>query len=460
MKPSHSLSCQIRAFILLTIGLFIVLIASSFATVPQLINYQGKLTKSTGAPLDTTIQMVFTIYADSNGISSKWSETQTSVKVEKGVFNVLLGSMNAIPDSVFDGTIRYLGVKVGGDPEITLRKAMVSVAYAFRSVKTDTAQFAISSTPDNDWDIDTSGLNVYRLTGNVGIGTPSPQEKLDVAGTAQITGFKMPNGASAGRVLTSDASGVGTWQSTAGADIDWMFRVTDTADTTLITKGAWGIARYGNTLYGNADSTHVNLGLASTTGTSGQNFKYCTVGGGRHNIAGKSFTTVGGGVENTASGALAAVVGGSENTASGYAAFVGGGYDHAASGYCATVAGGEADTADGDHSVALGRKVRITDAADNTFAFGNDFSTSTPNAVIFYDASSPIKVGIQTTSPTARLDISGSTGYNQIRMRTSYTPTSPSDVNGNVGDIAWDNNFIYVKTANGWRRATLMTWEP
>jgi len=65
------------------------------------------------------------------------------------------------------------------------------------------------------------------------------------------------------------------------------------------------------------------------------------------------------------------------------------------------------------------------------------------------------RVGIGTTSPTAKLDINGSTGYNQLRMRTSYTPTSSSDTNGNVGDIAWDNNYIYIKTSAGWKRAAL-----
>jgi hypothetical protein len=52
--------------------------------------------------------------------------------------------------------------------------------------------------------------------GNVGIGTTSPAERLDVVGTAQMTGFKLPTGATNGYVLTSDASGVGTWQ-VAGA---------------------------------------------------------------------------------------------------------------------------------------------------------------------------------------------------------------------------------------------------
>src|SRR3990170_7051733 len=112
-------------FLLLGVGLLaLVSFSSSFAQVPQLINYQGKLTKSTGAPLDTNISMVFSIYADSAGTIIKWTETQGAVVVEKGIFNVLLGSVNPIPDSVFDGSIRYLSVQVGSDPEITPRKPM------------------------------------------------------------------------------------------------------------------------------------------------------------------------------------------------------------------------------------------------------------------------------------------------------------------------------------------------
>lgn len=59
------------------------------------------------------------------------------------------------------------------------------------------------------------------------------------------------------------------------------------------------------------------------------------------------------------------------------------------------------------------------------------------------------------SSPTALLDIGNATGYNQFRLRVSYTPTSSSDSNGNIGDIAWDVNYIYVRTASGWKRTTL-----
>jgi hypothetical protein len=66
-------------------------------------------------------------------------------------------------------------------------------------------------------------MAIDRSTGNVGIGTPSPSQRLDVAGTAEMDGFRLTTGAATGRVLTSNASGFGTWQPAAAmADSDWV----------------------------------------------------------------------------------------------------------------------------------------------------------------------------------------------------------------------------------------------
>ena len=124
--------------------LLILLILLGFAQiiqseVPKLINYQGKLTTPQGAPLDTTVSMQFSIYPDSTGGTPLWSETQLSVRVDKGIFNILLGSVTEIPDSVFSGAIRYLGVNVGDDPEMLPRKPIVSVAYCYRANNCDTS---------------------------------------------------------------------------------------------------------------------------------------------------------------------------------------------------------------------------------------------------------------------------------------------------------------------------------
>lgn len=63
-----------------------------------------------------------------------------------------------------------------------------------------------------------------------------------------------------------------------------------------------------------------------------------------------------------------------------------------------------------------------------------------------------------TTTATSNLDVSGANGYTQLRLRSSYTPTSTSDANGNVGDFCWDDQYFYVKTASGWKRAALTTY--
>ena len=64
-----------------------------------------------------------------------------------------------------------------------------------------------------DWNYWVNKPNLFLIpTGNVGIGTENPTEKLDVDGNVKVTGFKMNTGATDGFVLTSDANGVGSWQ--------------------------------------------------------------------------------------------------------------------------------------------------------------------------------------------------------------------------------------------------------
>lgn len=56
-------------------------------------------------------------------------------------------------------------------------------------------------------------------TGYVGIGDATPSYPLDVAGTVQATGFRLPTGAAVNYVLTSDSSGNATWKAAANNGI-------------------------------------------------------------------------------------------------------------------------------------------------------------------------------------------------------------------------------------------------
>ncbi|WP_408096741.1 tail fiber domain-containing protein [Peredibacter sp. HCB2-198] len=72
----------------------------------------------------------------------------------------------------------------------------------------------------------TSAGNVYRTSGNVGIGTSSPTSALEVVGQVKITG----GSPGAGKVLTSDASGLASWTTIAPGGVT---SVTGTAPVTV-----------------------------------------------------------------------------------------------------------------------------------------------------------------------------------------------------------------------------------
>jgi hypothetical protein len=102
-----------------------------------------------------------------------------------------------------------------------------------------------------------------------------------------------------------------------------------------------------------------------------------------------------------------------------------------------------------------------TDGTVLDFTFGGNtlaIQGSSEGEDIVLNPSINSKVGIGTWIPTAELDVNGSTGYNQLRIRTSYTPSGTGDSNGNTGDIAWDDNYVYVKTSVGWKRSALSTF--
>ena len=161
--------------------LLIISASWSQASVPSLINYQGKLSTSDGGCIDDTVRMTFSIYPDTLGSPADWSETQAQVVIREGVFSVLLGSSDSLPASVFDGSVKFLGVQVESDSEMRPLRPIVSSGYAFRSQVSDTAEYARAGpgVADDDWMV--SGDDIYRIAGQVGIGeTPQDSCKLFV----------------------------------------------------------------------------------------------------------------------------------------------------------------------------------------------------------------------------------------------------------------------------------------
>jgi hypothetical protein len=111
------------------LALMLSLTARARASVPGTLTEQGRLLDPSGTPVAGTVAMVFTIYDASAGGTTLWTETQ-SITLDSGYFSALLGQSVAIPATAFNGSTRYLGVKVGSDPEMTPRQTVDSVPYA------------------------------------------------------------------------------------------------------------------------------------------------------------------------------------------------------------------------------------------------------------------------------------------------------------------------------------------
>ena len=134
--------------------LFAFISVSVMAQVPQVINYQGRLTDSEGDPVEDGPYLVtFTIWnhpTASEPANEKWSSGQQTVQVEGGLFNYLLGSSEPyLTPGVFLDSLCWLGIKVGDDPELTPRTKITSVAFAYRAGQADVSS-AVSLTPTVD----------------------------------------------------------------------------------------------------------------------------------------------------------------------------------------------------------------------------------------------------------------------------------------------------------------------
>jgi hypothetical protein len=129
--------------LLVVVSLLLVRAAPAVADVPMLLNYQGRLTDSTGAPENGKFTMDFAVFdAEIGGnqlpVGSPWSETHPSVEVVNGVFNVPLGSVTALPPTLFTGgpsdaagPLRFLEVTVNGQV-LSPRRRVVSAPYAIQ----------------------------------------------------------------------------------------------------------------------------------------------------------------------------------------------------------------------------------------------------------------------------------------------------------------------------------------
>ncbi len=87
------------------------------------LTYQGRLTNSSGAPLNSTVNIVFNLYDGSSALL--WTSATRSVTPINGLFTVYLGD-GSDPDlnRYTLAGVASIGVTVGSDPEMTPRQPL------------------------------------------------------------------------------------------------------------------------------------------------------------------------------------------------------------------------------------------------------------------------------------------------------------------------------------------------
>ncbi|HET6274044.1 MAG TPA: hypothetical protein VFG32_13780, partial [Bacteroidota bacterium] len=158
--------------------LAVLLLAASviqtYAQIPEQLSYQGVLTDTSGNPRpDGSYSMTFRLYTVVSGGSALWTEAK-SVTVSDGVFTTYLGDTTPFPISITWSTTYWLSLQVGGDPELSPRIKLASVAYSLN--------------PDSggsQWQ--NNGNDIHYSGGRVFIGRDFPISGNEVFGVRRVS---------------------------------------------------------------------------------------------------------------------------------------------------------------------------------------------------------------------------------------------------------------------------------
>lgn len=164
--------------VILAVVAALALTASSYAGIPQYMNFQGKLTDEADVPIEDGDYIVALSIWDSEVEGTELWGSEYVVTVHNGLFNVILGP---IPSDVFEVATRWLSVAMEGVGEMGARTQLLATPYTFHALVADSA-YSFAGTVDCGWIRDNQRIRLKYSPDSVAIGPTAPTAKLDVAG--------------------------------------------------------------------------------------------------------------------------------------------------------------------------------------------------------------------------------------------------------------------------------------
>ena len=166
----------IRNFKKMNISIFLILVSLLFTSlvfaIPNSLTLQGKLTNTAGASISGTNNFTFRIYDAFTDGNILWEKANFNITTDaNGVYDVILPNINLSFADAY-----YLGITIGTDNESTPRINLTSSPYAFRANVSDALN------PNGSYTI--TNLSV---TGNATFGTDTTTT-LKINGNLNATG--------------------------------------------------------------------------------------------------------------------------------------------------------------------------------------------------------------------------------------------------------------------------------
>jgi hypothetical protein len=458
--------------------------AEAVADVPVSINYRGILKTAGGSPVtDGRYTVTFKIYDVESGPNPPvWTESK-SVTTAGGLFSTFLGSVTALPSSVFSGPSRYLGISVNLDPEITPRTP-IALATSGPIQTVDGTQGPNKVLPgglDGSVQFNSHGkfggdaANFFwsKTDKRLGIGTKAPNEQLEITGN-----LRLPTSTGSVGVIKSGENpfihNFGTYNTFIGVNAG-NFSMSGTNITAIgesalhnNTSGEGNTGTGVNALLNNSEGT-------CNTATGGQTLKANTLG--NNNTATGHYALFSNltGNDNTASGVLALYYNttGSRNTASGDNALVNNssGNENTANGVFALWSNkdGAGNTASGFH--ALYSNTSNDNAATGWYALYNNttgyYNTASGALALTSNTTGTFNTGIGAQADVSTGDLTNATAIggravvnasNKIRLgddavtviegRVAYTFTSDKNEKENFRPVNGDEVVRKIRGLN------------